>query len=319
MLYILIAAGLAVVLVLGILLVLRRRRRKNAGPISIVLLRTSPRGFTEADIRAIFRRVQKKEAQIQKLAPDPTTDAYIVMVENLPPLAVIDSRRQYADKADLEETASRHDHPALRNATVNHTSWVSIDAMGVNASVSREDRAMIYSLLAPIAAELLDDKCMLLYLPAEDRVAEPSENTELLLREGKVAELFGDDELHAPLIHVEKDDSAINNAIKEAQTRLPEFCSAFDRLGERSEALFKARFKTGGDDDSNEYIWIKAQSLAAAGFTGIVLNNAVDPAVPTKDSSVTVKLDDIVDWAYIDEKKAPHGMFVERVLHARKR
>lgn len=320
MLYAFIGLGIAAVVILAILLFLRRRRQRNAGPISIVLLRSSPRRFSEADLRAIFRRIHKHDPQIQKLSPDHTTDAFLMMGDGLPPLAVVDSRRQYADKPDLEQTAAHHDHPTLRNAIVNHTAWISIDAMGVNASVNREDRALIYTLLAPLAAEFLDDKCMLLYLPAEDRVAEPGENAERLLREGRVAELFGDDELHSPLIHVEKDDAAINNAIKEAQTRLPEFCSAFDRLGEDSEALFKARFKTSDPEgDGHEYIWCRATSLAAAGFTGVVLNHAVDPAVPTKDSTVTVKLDDIVDWTYVDERQKPHGMFVDRILMSRQR
>lgn len=320
--YIAIAIAAALVLTLAVLLFLRRRRqRRDSAPISIVMLRNSPRNFSEADIRATFQRVNNRELQIQKISPHPSTDAYLVMAEGLPPLAVLDSRRQYAPPEDLALTSLHSEHPVLRDALLNHTAWVSIDVMGVNsASVSRQDRAVIYGVLGRIAAELVDDRCMLLYLPAEERVAEPGPEAERRLREGKIAELFGDHELHAQMFLTTKEDEAINAAIKEAQTRLPEFCAAFERLGAACEGLFKARFRIGGEDSgSNEYIWCKAESLAAAGFTGVVLNHAVDPNVPGKDTIVTVKLDDIVDWMYIDESKKAHGMFVERVLMSRKR
>lgn len=320
--YVAMAIAAAVVLALAVVLFFRRRRqRRDAPPLSIVLLRTSPRNFSEADIRAAFRRVNKRDPQIQKISPHPDANAYLVMGEGLPPLAVLDSRRQYAPPEDLALTSLQAEHPVLRDALLNHTAWVSIDVMGVDsASVSRKDRAVVYGVLGRIAAELLDDRCMLLYLPAEERVAEPGPEAERQLREGKIAELFGDHDLHAPMFLTNKDDEAINAAMQEARTRLPEFCAAFDRLGQSSEGLFKARFRIGEpDSDSNEYIWCKAQSLGAAGFTGVVLNHAVDPAVPTKDTVVTVTLDDIVDWMYVDEQKTPHGMFVDRILLSRKR
>lgn len=305
----------AVVLAAVVVLLLRWRRRRNAGPVSIVMLRNSPRNFSEADIRAAFRRVHKRDPQIQRVPFDEHTSGFLIVDEELPPMAIIDSRRQYADPADLEETASHHDHPVLRDALLNHRAWVSVDAMGVNSAISKEDRAMIYSLLGPIAAQLLDAGTMLLFLPAEKNVAEPGPDTEEQLREGRIAELFSDEDLVAPLFHVDKDDPRINAAMAEARSRLPEFCAEFDRRGTACEGMVKGRFRIpASDDDSAEYMWVQVQSVDAAGFTGTVVNHAVDPSLPAKGATVTVKTDDVVDWMYMDDKEEPQGVFVDRVL-----
>lgn len=314
MLWIIIAAAVIVPLLAVVAFVVIRKR--NAGPISVVMLRTTPRRLTEADVRAAFRRVHKRDPQIQKIAADPTTDCWLVVDEELPPVGIIDSRRMYADKEDMERTASRLEHPTTRAALVGHTAWVSVDAMGVNSSIGKKKRAAVYGLLGPLAAELVDQQCMLLYLPAEDRVAQPGEKAEELLREGKTAELFGDADLHAPLFQVEKQDEAINKAIEEARRRLPEFCMAYERLGDKANAMIKGRFKTD-DDGGNEYVWLSVLGMTDDGFAGTVENNPIAPMIPPKGSRVEIKLDDIVDWAYVDEKGNGDGLFVDRILIGR--
>ena len=311
--------GLAtVVLAAVVVLLLRWRRRRNAGPVSIVMLRNSARNFSEADIRAAFRRVHKRDPQIQRVPFDEHTSGFLIVDEELPPIAIIDSRRQYADPADLEETASHHDHPVLRDALLNHRAWVSVDAMGVNGAVPKQDQAMIHGLRGPIAAQLLDAGTMLLFLPAEKNVAEPGPDTEEQLREGRIAELFSDENLVAPLFHVDKDDPRINAAMAEARSRLPEFCAEFDRRGTACEAMVKARFAVKNEDEeSAEFMWVKVESMDASGFTGTVANHPVDPSLPAKGATVKVKIDDVVDWAYLDEQEEPQGVFVDRILMGR--
>jgi uncharacterized protein YegJ (DUF2314 family) len=316
--YIRIAVG--VIVVVGIVavvafLIVRSRRQSEAGPISIVMLRNGPRNFSVPDIRAAFRRVHRRDPQIEKHAPDETTDAYLLVDTELPPLGIIDSRRQYADPEDLREVANRSEHSAVRGAIREHKAWVSIDAMGVDDSISKEERSKVYSLLAPLAAELMDDRCMLLYLPAEGRVAEAGERAEEMLRAGQLAELFGDNELNAPMFHVSNDDERINAAIKEARSRLPEFCSEFARRGEGCTAMVKARFQiVSASDDGVEVMWVKVRSIDGAGFTGTVENNPVHDSLPRKGAVVKVKLDDVVDWAYVNEAGEPQGLFVDRIL-----
>lgn len=314
--YIRIGVGVIVVVVIVAVvafLVVRSRRPRDAGPISIVMMRSGPRNFSVPDIRSAFRRVHKRDPQIEKHAPDETTDAYLVVDHELPPLGIIDSRRQYSDPDDLEDVAKRREHSAVRDAIRNHTAWVSIDAMGVDDSISKEERSKVYSLLAPLAAELLDEQCVLLYLPAEGRVAEPGARAEEMLRAGQLAELFGDTELNAPMFRVSNDNDRINAAIKEARSRLPEFCSEFARRGDDCTGMVKARFQIVADDGV-EVMWVKVQSIDGAGFTGTIENNPVHDSLPRKGAVVKVKLDDVVDWAYLNEAGEPQGLFVDRIL-----
>lgn len=317
MLWVIIASAVIVpALAVAAFLIIRGRR--SGGPISVVMLRSTARRISEADVRSAFRRVHRRDPQIQKIPFDPTTDGWLLIDEDLPAIAIIDSRRMYADKADMENAARKHEHAVPRNALINHTAWVSVDAMGVNASISKEARAKVYSLLAPIAAELLDDQCMLLYLPAEDRIAEPGTQSEAMLREGRIAELFSDDDLHAPLFQTSKEDEHINRAMDEARARLPEFCAAWERLGAKTKGMVKGRFPTG-DASESEFIWVSVRSMTDAGFEGTIENNPVAPNIPKKGATVTVPLEDVVDWAYLDEQEKPHGLFVDRILMARQR
>lgn len=310
--------GVSVVFFVGIIVVLMRRRGRNNGPISIVMLRSTPRRFSESDVRGAYRRSLGKEPELQTIPmPDGLTNGYLLMSDELPPLAVIDSTRGYLEPDEAREVANRLEHPTARSAMVDHKAWVSVDAMGVKPSqIKGEDRAMVYTLLGKIAAELYDDGCLLLYLPADSRVAQPGPTVEQQLRDGRVAELFGDDSLQAPMFQVEKEDAQINAAIAEARRRLPEFILAFEERGERTKAMFKAAFPTKGAD--NEYIWLKLQRVDDNALTGTIENPPIDPSIPPKGSSVTVPIDRLADWAYLDNKEEPVGLFVDRILIKRR-
>lgn len=309
----LIIGVVAVVLIAVTAIIIRRRVGRN-GPISIVMLRSAPRRLSEADVRGAYRRALGKEPQLQAIPmPDGLTNGYLLISDDLPPLAVIDSTRGYMSAEDARACASRMEHPVARAALVDHTAWVSVDAMGIKPSqIKGEDRAMVYTLLGKVAAELYDDQCLLLYLPADDRVAEPGPDVEKHLRDGTMAELFGDDSLHAPLFRVEKDDEQINSAMAEARRRLPELIAAFEQRGEACHAMFKAAFPTGNDD--NEYIWLTLQRVGDNELTGTIENPPIDPAIPPKGSSVSIPIDRVADWAYLDGQDKPIGLFVDRVL-----
>lgn len=198
----------------------------------------------------------------------------------------------------------------------DHKAWIAVDAMGIDRS-TRQQRSAIYPLLGKLAAEFHDPGCMLLYLPAENRIAQPGLSTETMLREGRIAELFGDDDLHAPISNVSKDDAEISKAIEEARSRLPEFLSAFESRGPATKAMFKARFTTQGDEV--EVIWLSLQEITDTHLVGTIENRPIHPSLPKKGEKTRVKLDSVVDWAYLDEKQQPVGMFVDRILMRRGR
>lgn len=284
--------------VLAAIVVVFKALRKDSSPVGVVMLRTKPRRLTEADVRSAYRRVHKKDPRIERVPIDQTTSSWLIVSEDHPVVGIIDSARMYAEKEEMEAVARRHEHPQTRWALAEHTSWVSVDAMGVNKSIGKNARSKIYTLLAPIAAELMDADCMLLYLPAESRVGEAGEKGESMLRAGRVAELFGDEELHAPLIMVGDEDVQINAAIEEARRRLPEFCAAWEELGAGTNGMIKGRFESALDGETGvEYIWVKVVSMTDEGFEGTILNNPVAKNIPRKGARACVKLDDVVDWA----------------------
>ena len=307
--------AIAAVLVLVVVVVLLRRRGRNASPVSIVMLRSKPRGFTEADVRGAYRRALKAEPQVQTIPrPDGLTNGLLLISERLPPLAVIDSSRTYMEADEVADHARRFEHPTARDALLAHKAWVSIDAMG-SIGMKRAMRAKIYPLLARVAAELYDHDSLLLYLPAESRFASPGPDVEKMLRDGRIDELFGDDSLHAPIFHTEPDDTEINRAMDEARSRLPELLGAFDHRGEQALAMIKSRFGTG--DGGSEFVWIKLQRIDDHQLVGTIENSPLDPEIPKKGSTVGVNPDSVVDWAYIDENKKPIGLFVDRILARR--
>lgn len=316
-----IGIGLACVLgVLGLVVwVVRRQRRKNDGPISIVMFRITPRRLSEADVRSAFRRALKHEPNVQRIPIDEHTYTFLLDCEELPPLVVVDSARTYFEPEDLETIAGSLENPESRRAMLESKAWVSVDAMGVNATLPREARERVYTLLAPVAANLIDDACTLLYQPAESRAARADGvggRSEQLLRENKLDELFGNNDLLVPVYGVEKSDAKVNKAIEEARKRIPEFCSAWEARGTAGQPMVKGRFATD-EEDGAEYMWISVTDMTDAGFVGVVENSPLAEGLPAKGQTVTVKLDDVVDWAYLDENEQPQGMFVDRVLMSR--
>lgn len=307
---------LAIIFGVPILFAIWRRIRggRSDGPVSIVILRGKPRSLTNADVRGAVRRALKQEAKVEPLPmPDGLTTGFIVIPDNTPPIAVIDSTRTYGSPDEVEQTAASFEDERARDAYKAHNAWISIDALGLKKTPSAAIRAQIYNkILGKLAAELLDDESLLLYLPREERFGLNTPEAAQLLAGEKVSEVFADDSLQEPIIHVGNDEQAINAAIAKAREKLPEFVAAFNRLGEASTGLVKGKFTA--PDGAVEYMWIKVTAASPTAITGEVVNRPAHKALPRQGTIVDLTPEDVGDWAYVDEKKKPHGMFVERIL-----
>jgi uncharacterized protein YegJ (DUF2314 family) len=301
---------------LGLLIWFLLRRMKRDKPIlSIVLMRSTPRRLTDADARGIFRRALKAEVELHPIPmPDGHTTGFAAVIPNLPPLALIDSHVPYWGPDESIADYQQLEHPQAREAYRSHTAWCAVDLMGdypADAQLSEK----LLRLIARVAAELHDENVTLLMLRDTDQLALPDEKTEAMLKEGRLAELFADDSLVRPLIHVSADDQAINAAMAEARTRVPELLSAFQRQGPKADppVMFKARFVTS--ENTHEYTWCRMTGSEATHLVGITENVASSPGVPQKGETVRVALDDIVDWAYFTPNGKAQGFFVERIIN----
>lgn len=308
-----VAVGVGIALVLGVAIWLVLRSRSSRGPFSIVVLRRTPATIDEAAIRGAVRRVFKIDARVIPVeVPGSLTSAYLIVHEDLPRMGFVNSTRTYTEPDQYQGDISFEDvkvHEALRS----HTAWISLDAM---EKVPRKLRADVYSVMGMLVAEFIDDDSLLLYQPAENRFEHVTEESTRALILGKAGALFGDEELNAPMFDVGEQDAAINNAIAEAQRRLPEFLGEIERRGLACEPLFKAKFANA--EGETEVMWVQLSNVESNALKGKVVNKPRARGLPKRDEEVTVAIDDIVDWAYLDEKEEPQGLFVDRILMGKK-
>ncbi len=313
-----IVAGLVVVGVVAYFVYVRGN--SSEAPLSIVFLRRSYRNIKQPELRQAFRGAFNAEPEIHALdGPHIKGGAFAVSGE-FPPIAVIDCNVPYSSVEDLEHVLDRIEHPEARKAIAEHAAWFSVDALGIGKRLSKKERMLAYQPLILVAAKLFDGDSMMIYLPREERFGPGGSPGFKWLIDSAEAGEFVDTGLEAPVIYVEADDKKIKRAMKEAKMRLPEFCSAFERRGTACHGLIKAGFsKDDPEDSSLEYIWVEVTEATDSGFTGTIQNHPIAERISPMGSTVNIKLDDIVDWAYVDEKEEPHGMFVDRILLAKKR
>ncbi len=301
---------------------IRRRIASNRNPISIVMLRSRPANLAEADVRQACRRAYGSDPrEIHRIdLPDGAGHSLVAVFDDKPSIGVIVCAKPYMSPEEAEATAADLEHPVTRQAMTGHVAWVSVDVMGsTEIRHTSEVLAGAHGFLAPLAAELIDDACLLLYLSASKKVAEPGEKAEAMLREGRLAELFGDAELHAPMLHAREGDPQIARAMAEAKRRLPEFVMAFERAGGTGDFLFKARYSIGPDGSGDEYVWLRLEAIERDAFVGTIENNTDDPAIPKKGARDRVPIDRVADWGYADETGEMQGVFVDRILMSRQR
>lgn len=313
-----IIATIAGLLVLALLALAVLRARRKPPLVSVVLLRSAKPALSKEQLVDAYRRAYDAEPRVEPLTLDEHCTGYLFIPHDGPPVAIISAGRPYMTPEEASEAAAKLEHPAARKAMTAHAGWYGVDAFGIPAGIKPDELAIIHAYIGRLAAELVDDQTLLLYLPARARIGEVLPETVTLLRKGKIGEVFADDSLHAPIINVDTSDAAIEKTKEEARRRLPECIGAFE-AGRASMAMVKAQFDASVDGKTgNEYIWLMLKSVEADGITGTLANPPLDKAIGRKGDTVKVPIDRIMDWAYIDEHKNPHGLIVEKLLMAKR-
>lgn len=313
-----IVGTLIVLLALALLVVLVLRARRRPPLVSVVLLRSAKPVLSKEQLVNAYRRAYDAEPRVEPLSLDEHSTGYLFIPHDGPPVAVIAAGRPYMTPEEASDTAAKLEHPAARKAMTAHVGWYAVDAFGIPAGTKPDELALVHGYIGRLAAELIDDQTLLLYLPARERIGEVLPQTVTLLRKGKIGEVFADDSLHAPIINVDTSDAAIEKAKEEARRRLPECLEAF-KAGRTNMAMVKAQFDASVDGKTgNEYIWMMLKSVEADGITGTLANPPLDKAIGSKGDTVSVPIERIMDWAYIDKQKNPHGLIVEKILMAKR-
>lgn len=313
-----IVGAIVVLLALALLAILVLRARRRPPLVSVVLLRSAKPALSKEQLVNAYRRAYDAEPRVEPLTLDEHSTGYLFIPHDGPPVAIISAGRPYMTPEEASDAAAKLEHPAARKAMTGHVGWYGVDAFGIPAGTKPDELALVHAYIGRLAAELIDDQTLLLYLPARERIGEVLPETVKLLRKGKIGEVFADDSLHAPIIHVDTSDAAIEKAKEEARRRLPECITAFEG-GRTSMAMVKAQFDASVDGKTgNEYIWLMLKSVEADGVVGTLANPPLDPKIGRKGDTLKVSIDRIMDWAYIDEHKNPHGLIVEKILMAKR-
>jgi len=210
---------------------------------------------------------------------------------------------------NLEKAAEEFTDLRMRDLFLNHKAWFSIDAMGVEESTTEEQVRAIYRKLGPLFADLLDDQCLLIFLPESGRAFPINDDTDAALRsEDPVGELSQTSTV--PIIQVPDDDPEMVKAVAQARKDWPQFVAAFE-AGKGETFAIKAPVT---HEDHQEFIWIKVLAIEGDRIHGTLENEPANLGPLIYGSKVTVPLGDLNDWVYIDETQNRIGGFTVAVI-----
>jgi uncharacterized protein YegJ (DUF2314 family) len=213
---------------------------------------------------------------------------------------------------DVEETAEGIVDLRLRGLFVEHTAWFSCDALGVDDDAPAEEIQGWYRGLGKLFAELLDDNCLLIYLPETSAAFAITEETEAALRSRDPLAAL-DETLNVPVIAVKDDDPLMQEAVAKARADWSKFVAAYEAGAGESFAV-KAPVSHSGN---TEFIWIGVTSIEGERIYGTLGNDPADLGPLKLGSKVSVPLSDLNDWMYFDPKGQMTGGFtIEAVQKA---
>jgi uncharacterized protein YegJ (DUF2314 family) len=185
-----------------------------------------------------------------------------------------------------------------------HQAWFSCDALGVDWATPAEEISDWYRRIAKLFVELLDENCLLVYLPDAGRLYAINDETQQALR--------SDDPLAAlqktqtvPMISVQDDDPRMQEAVLKAQDTWPEFVAAFEANRGKLFSI-KAPVSHSG---KTEFIWVQVTAVEGDHVYGKLANDPANLGPLKVGSKVKVPLSDLNDWCYIDAQGNLQGGF----------
>lgn len=292
----------------------RARRRRRPRLISFVGLVQSPVAFDPA----VLARAAGKawDADLGDGSGE-GADGFVVGVG--PMATLVHDGRMFLVNAipnpyteDKDKVAESIIDLRIRKLFREHTAWFSCDALGVDRTTPADEVRDWYRRLGRLFAELLDDNCLLIHLPDSSLSYPINEDTQAALRsDDPLREL--QESLTVPLIEVAGDDPIMVRAVAGAREAWPEFVAAFDASAGENFSL-KAPVRRG---DDTEFIWIRVTSIEGGRVYGTLGNDPAHLPGLKLGSKVSVPVEELNDWIYVDPKGNMKGGFtIEAVKQA---
>jgi uncharacterized protein YegJ (DUF2314 family) len=224
----------------------------------------------------------------------------MVLVNSLPRPYVDHPEQLAADIADLR----------IRSLFRQHQAWFSCDAMGVDRRTSDEEVRHWYRRLGKLFAELLDDNCLLIFVPDSNLAYPINEETEQALRSDDPIRSL-QKTMTVPLIEVPADDPLMQEAVARARADWPRFVAAFEAQAGASFSV-KAPVSHSGN---TEFIWISVTSLEGERIYGQLGNEPADLGPLRLGSKVSVPVAELNDWCFMDPQGNLVGGFTIEAVH----
>jgi uncharacterized protein YegJ (DUF2314 family) len=308
---------LAAVLMLGAFVYWRRLRRNRSRMLSFVGLLRKP-AFFDAAILA----TAAKKAWNADLGDGSTegADGFVVgeethfMIQHDGQMVLVNSiPSPYTDNSETVAKGIRD--LRLRANFLEHRAWFSVDALGIDGALTRAKVVEWQRRLGKLFAELVDENCLVLFLPDSSAAFTINDETDAALRSDNPVQALQDSS-NAPMVEVPDDDPAIRHAAERARSEWPTFVAAFEcGKGENFSVKAPVTYK-----DVTEFIWIEVTSIEGDRIYGKLANNPFRLGPMRLGSKVSVAVETINDWTYVDPSDQLKGGFsIEAVTKASRR
>lgn len=172
-----------------------------------------------------------------------------------------------------------------------HQAWFSCDALGADGSTSDDEVLAWYRRSGPLFAELLDENCLLIFLPDSGLMFPINEETESALRSDDPVRAL-QETLTLPIIQVSDDDALMRRAVEQARAEWPKFVVAYEACAGTTFAV-KSPLR---HEDNTEYIWIEVTGLEGESVQGTIANEPGNLGSLKFGSSVGVPVATLNDW-----------------------
>ena len=216
---------------------------------------------------------------------------------------------------DVDKAADGIVDLRIRALFREHQAWFSCDALGVDGSTPEEECLEWYRRLGKLFAELLDDNCLLIFLPDTSLAFPINDDTEAALRsENPVGAL--QETLTVPIVQVSDDDPLFQRAVQQAREEWSKFVAAYEARAGVNFSV-KAPVTHAGN---TEFIWISVTGIEGERVYGTLGNDPGNLGSLRIGSKVSVQVADLNDWCYMDAVgKLTGGFTVEAVQKAQRR
>jgi len=310
-------AAIALFAVVGASAFWRLRRRRRTRLISFVALSREPKVYDEAILARLAGQIF--DADLGD-GTNEGKDGFVVVTDIVSTISI--RGRLYLLNSfpmpyapDVEETANRIADLRIRSLYQEHRAWFSCDALGVTGATPAEEVLDLYQKLGKLFAELLDESCLLIYLPDSGLGYPINDDTLSALRSSDPIQSLNDT-LTLPIVQIADDDPLLVEAVAKARETWSEFLAHYEAQ-DGEDFSVKAPIAY---EETTEFIWISVTAIEGDRIYGKLGNDPGNLGPLKLGSKASVSVSELNDWCYVDRRGELQGGYtIKAVTRAAKR